>query len=200
MKLCQMASISMGILTSREKNQFGLRKYSLFDIKNYEENIEYEVLCTHKDFDEKLTKQDDLLFRLVYPNKIVYVNKEQENLLIPSQLCIIRTNKKILNPVFLKWYLESKIGREKIMLEMKGSSIQKISVASLKNIEIPELEIEKQRNIEDLINLWQKEKETLEKLIENKQKLYNSIIEEIVMEREKNVKSKWNKSTALENM
>lgn len=200
MKLCQMANISMGILTSREKNQFGLRKYSLFDIKNYEENIEYEVLCTHKDFDEKLTRQDDLLFRLVYPNKIVYVNKEQENLLIPSQLCIIRTNKKILNPVFLKWYLESKIGREKIMLEMKGSSIQKISVASLKNIEIPELEIEKQRNIEDLINLWQKEKETLEKLIENKQKLYNSIIEEIVMEREKNVKSKWNKSTALENM
>ncbi len=190
MKLCQMAEIWMGILLSREQNKEGLRQYKLFDIKNCEENSKYGILCTDKDFDNKLTKENDLLFRLVYPNKLVYIDKEKENLLVPSQLCIIRTNKEILNPIFLKWYLESKIGKEKIMLEMKGSSIQKISVASLRNIEIPEIQIEKQRNIEDLINLWKKEKETLESLIKSKEKLYNSIIEEIAIEREEDVKPK----------
>lgn len=189
MKLCQMADISMGILLSREEHKDGSRQYKLFDIKNYEENIEYGMFCTEKNFDDKLTKEDDLLFRLVYPNKLVYISKAQENLLVPSQLCIIRTNKEILNPTFLKWYLESKLGKEKIMLEMRGSSIQKISVSSLRDIEIPELEIGKQRNIEDLINLWKKEQETLETLIKSKEKLYNSIIEEIV-ERKENDKSK----------
>ena len=187
MKLCEMANVSMGILLSREKHEKGQRQYKLFDIKNYEENKEYDVFHTEKDFDDKLTKENDLLFRLVYPNKIVYVNKEQEGLLITSQLCIIRTYSEILNPTFLKWYLESKIGREKIMLEMKGSSIQKISVAALRTIEIPE--IEKQRNIKDLIELWKEERKTLEVLIERKETLYNNIIEEITMKGKEDGKS-----------
>lgn len=190
MKLCEMADISMGILLTRERNENGQNKYKLFDIKNYEENNKYESFCTEKNFDEKLTKEHDILFRLVYPNKLVYIGKEQEGLLVSSQFCTIRTNKDILNPNFLKWYLESKSGKEKIVLELKGSSIQKISVAALRNIEIPQIEIEKQRNIKDLIELWEKEKDTLELLIKNKEKLYNSIIEEIVMERETDVKSK----------
>lgn len=189
MKLCEMANVSMGILLSREKHEKGQRQYKLFDIKNYEENKAYDIFHTEKDFDDKLTKENDLLFRLVYPNKIVYVNKEQEGLLITSQLCIIRTYSEILNPTFLKWYLESKIGREKIMLEMKGSSIQKISVAALRNIEIPEIEIEKQRNIKDLIELWKEERKTLEVLIERKETLYNNIIEEITMKGKEDGKS-----------
>lgn len=183
MKLSQMADISMGILLNREKNNEGVNQYTLFDMKNYEEKSNYEMFYTDKDFDNKLTKEGDLLFRLVYPNKVIYVNKEQEKLLIPSQLCIIRTNKELLNPIFLKWYLENKPGKDTLMLEMRGSSIQKISVTSLRNIEIPKIELEKQRHIENLINLWEKEKETLELLIESKKKLYNSIIEEIARER-----------------
>lgn len=189
MKLKEMADISMGILPGREENKAGSRIYKLFDIKSYEENTEYGIFYTDKNFEDKLTRENDLLFRLVYPNKLIYINKESEYLLVPSQLCIIRTNKEILNPTFLKWYLESKLGKEKLMLEMRGSSIQKISVASLRNIEVPMIEIEKQRKIEDLINLWKKEKETLEILIQSKEKLYNSIIEEIAMEGKKNAKS-----------
>ncbi|MCI9247348.1 MAG: hypothetical protein HFJ30_09685 [Clostridia bacterium] len=75
------------------------------------------------------------------------------------------------------------------MLEMKGSSIQKISVAALRNIEIPEIEIEKQRNIKDLIELWKEERKTLEVLIERKETLYNNIIEEITMKGKEDGKS-----------
>lgn len=181
MKLCEMANVFLGVPISREENKSGNTKYKLFNLKDYEENNPYPIFCTNKWFDDKLTKESDLLFRLVYPNKVIYIEKKDENLLVPAQLCIIRTNPKILNPTFLKWYLESKYGKEKLMLEMKGSSIQKISIASLKNIKIPQIEISKQNHIEDLINLWKKEEQTLEELIENKSKLYNSIIEEITM-------------------
>lgn len=182
MKLGEVAQIYIGILISREENKCGNTEYKLFTIKDYEENNQYQSFYTDKNFDEKLTQKSDLLFRLVYPNKIIYVDTPEENLLIPSQLCIIRTNKEKINPIFLKWYLESKLGKEQLMLEMKGSSIQKVSITSLKNIDIPEIEINKQRHIEDLINLWTEEEQTLEELIKSKSKLYNSIIEEIVME------------------
>lgn len=70
------------------------------------------------------------------------------------------------------------------MQELTGSSIQKISVTSLRNIELPKIKIEKQNIIKDFIELWGKEKQVLEQLIENKEQVYNSIIEEIIEEEE----------------
>jgi restriction endonuclease S subunit len=180
MKLGEIAKISIGVLLNREGDKEGKLRYKLFNLKNYEEKDEYEDFFTNKNLDEKLTKEGDILFRLVSPNKVVFIEKEQENLLVPSQLCIIRVDKNLVNPIFLKWYFENDLGQEKIMLELRGSSIQKISVNALRNIEIPEIDLKKQNEIEDLIKLWNQEKEVLQLLIENKDELYNNIIEEII--------------------
>ena len=180
MELEKISNVSIGILVNREQNKDGKNMYKLFNLKQYEENKEYDVIKTEKDFSEKLTKKGDLLFRLVAPNKIIYVDENQENLLVPSQLCVIRVNEEIVNPIFLKWYLESSIGKEKIMLELTGSSIQKISVSALKKIEIPILDIKKQNAIKDLVQLWESEKKVLESMIETRYMLYENIIEEII--------------------
>lgn len=180
MELEKISNVSIGILVNREQKKDGKNIYKLFNLKQYEEKKEYDEIQTEKDFSEKLTRKGDLLFRLVAPNKIIYVDKNQENLLVPSQLCIIRVNKEIVNPIFLKWYLESSIGKEKIMLELTGSSIQKISVSALKKIEIPILDIKKQNAIKDLVQLWESEKKVLESMIETRDMLYENIIEEII--------------------
>lgn len=180
MKLGEIADVSIGILVNREQKEIGKNIYGLFNLKQYEENQPYDTIQTDKNFLDKLTKKGDLLFRLVTPNKVIYVTEEEENLLIPSQLCLIRTNKEVINPIFLKWYLESNVGKEEIMLEIVGSSIQKISVSALKNIEIPLLDKEKQKNISNLIKLWNDEKEVLTSMIETREMLYDSIIEEII--------------------
>ena len=73
----------------------------------------------------------------------VLVKEKEEDLLVPSQLCIIRPDKNKINSRFLKWYLESQQGKAQIATEQIGSSIQKISIASLKKIEIPEIDIDK---------------------------------------------------------
>ncbi len=180
MKLGEIANVSIGILVNREISEEGEHEYQIFNLKNYEEKREYETVKTQKDFSDRTTKQGDLLFRLVAPNKIIYVSKKEENLLVPSQLCIIRANKEKINPTFLKWYLESQSGREKILIEQIGSSIQKISIASLKKIEIPEVEMKKQENIKDLIDVWNQEKKIMQDMIDTKEMLYSNIIEQII--------------------
>lgn len=181
MKLEQMAEVIIGILVSREEDKDGYYTYRLFNLKAHEEGKnEFSEIRTRNCFDKKLTKQGDIIFRLVCPNKLVYVDNAYENLLIPSQMCIIRPKQNMVDSIFLKWYLESDLCREQILLNVAGSSIQKISVNAVRNIDIPEIEIEKQKKIRDLIELWMQEKNIMEMMIDRKEKLYDSIIEEII--------------------
>ena len=182
MKLEEVASVSIGILVNREMSEKGKYEYSIFSLKDYEDKQEYQTIRMEKNFSisNKTTKKGDLLFRLVAPNKIIYVDEELENLLVPSQLCIIRPDYNKIHPIFLKWYLESQSGKEQIMLEQKGSSIQKISIASLKKIIIPEVDRERQESIKDLIEVWDQEKKVMQAIINTKEILYSNIIEQII--------------------
>lgn len=180
MKLEDVAQVFIGVLTSRELIQNGYYDYKIFNLKNYDLGEEYEEVKSEKTLNDKLTRKGDLLVKLIYPNRVVYIDEKLENLLVPSQMCVIRVDEQKYNSKFLKWYLESDLGEEKLLEETKGSSIQKISVASLKKFELPNINIEKQKTIVDLINLWNKEKETLQYIILNKDKLYNSLITEII--------------------
>lgn len=180
MKLEDISEIFIGVLTSREIKDLGRYKYNIFNLKNYDLQEEYEIVKTEKPLEDKLTKKGDLLIKLIYPNRIIYIDNKLENLLVPSQMCVIRTDKKKMDSRFLKWYLENDIGKEKILSEITGSSIQKISVASLKKIDVPVLDLEKQKTITDLINLWNKEKDVLQDIIKEKENLYNNLITEII--------------------
>lgn len=181
MKLGQLAEVIIGVLVSREKNIEGSNQYKLFNLKSYEEKTDdYLEIKTRNYFDKQVTRNKDIVFRLVCPNKIIYIDEKYENLLIPSQMCIIRANPNLIDPTFLKWYLETDMCQNQILLNVTGSSIQKISVNALRNIDIPELKLEKQKNIKDLINLWKEEKKIMEMMIDRKDKLYSSIIDEII--------------------
>lgn len=180
MKLEDVANISIGILTSREKNQYGEYEYKIFNLKNYDEKEEYEIVKMPRNLQSKLTKKGDILIKLIYPNRVIYIGEDMENLLVPSQMCLIRVDKNKANPQFLKWYLESDIGRQNLLQGITGSIIPKISVSSLRKIEIPKISIEKQNETAELIELWGKEKRILEEIINQKDCLYNNMIMQIV--------------------
>lgn len=182
MKLEEVSQVSIGILTSREVTEIGENEYKLFNLKNYDNQEEYEDVKTLKNFDDKLTRKGDLLIRLVYPNRIIYIDGEMENLLVPSQMCIIRVDPKKVDSQYLKWYLESESGKERIFENITGSSIQKISVSDLRKLEVPIIALEKQKGITDLVNLWNKQKQISEEIIRQKEVLYNTYINEIIEE------------------
>lgn len=180
MKLEEVSDISIGILTSREKNQFGEYEYKIFNLKNYDEKEDYEIVRVPRNLQNKLTRKGDILIRLIYPNRVIYIDEDIENLLVPSQMCLIRADKNKVNPQFLKWYLESDIGKQNLLVNTTGSIIPKISVLSLRKIEIPKINIEKQNETAELIELWNKEKRILEEIINQKDCLYNNMIMQIV--------------------
>lgn len=187
MKLGEIAKLTIGVLTKREQDHNGKNRYKLFTLKKYEDKQEYDELRTGKNLDDKLTKKGDLLFRVVYPNKIIYITEELEGLLVPSQFCIIRVKKEILNPRVLEWYLSSNQGKEKLNGKITGSIIKSIQVTNLKSLEIPAISPKDQEKMEKLILLWSKEKEITEKIIEEKEKLYNSYLEKMVNKEVKNI-------------
>lgn len=177
MKLEKIAQVMIGVLAKRENIEGGKNSYQLFSLKNYEDKKEYETLKSDKDLSDKVAKKGDLIFRLLYPNKIIYADEELQELLIPSQFCIIRPYKEKMSSIVLKWYLESEVAKESLQEKVTGSIIQSMPVASLKTIEIPEIEMQKQREMEEMITLWEKEKDFSKKIIEKKERLYNYYLE-----------------------
>ncbi len=183
MKLEEVAEVINGVLLTREMNSNGNFYYKLFDWKKYTgEEPKTIYFTSNKIFLKQLTHKNDLVFRLVYPNKIAFIDDDEE-FLISSQICIIRPNLKLIDPIFLKWFLESEEGKEELLLNITGSTIQKLTVNSLRKLIIPKINLETQKKIHDLIVLWEKEKENMQTIMLKKTNLYNSIIEEIIEEK-----------------
>ena len=180
MKLEEIAEVMIGVLAKRECKEDGENRYLLFSLKNYEEDQPYEEIKTKKDLSNKLAKEGDLLFRLLYPNKIIYVKKELEGKLIPSQFCIIRPKTKKMDSTVLKWYLESKQVEEELGLRITGSIIKSMPIANISR--------EEQENMKNLILLWEEEKRISEKLIKEKDKLYNFYLEEMIKRGDESVR------------
>ena len=180
MKLDDIAEVNIGILLNREIKNEGNNPYKIFNLKQYDENEEYEIYKLKNNYNTKLTKKGDLLFRMVYPNRLIYVDKNLENLLVSSQMCIIRCNKNKMNSIFLKWYLESDIAKEKMKGDLIGTTIQKISVSSLRKIEVPNISLNIQEKIKDLIMLWENEKKVINEMVQYKEILYTTLIYEIL--------------------
>lgn len=184
MKIDEVAQIMIGVLAKREEDLNGKNNYKLFSLKNYEDNKEYEILNTDKDLINKLAKNEDLLFRLLYPNKIIYVDKKLEGILIPSQFCIIRAKKEKIDPIVLQWYLESKIAKTELESKVTGSVIKSMTIANLKTLEIPDISEKQQKDMRQLIILWRREKEISKMIIEETDKLYQSYLEEMIQKGE----------------
>lgn len=180
MKLDEIAQIMLGVFAQRENDERGENSYLLFSLKNYEEKQTYETLKTNKDLSQKLIQQGDLLFRLLYPNKIIYVDETLQGMLHSSQFCVIRTQKEKMNPIVLKWYLESRIAQTQLEERITGSIIKSMSISNLKGLEIPKISLRKQEEMEKLIVLWEKEKEISKQIMEEKEKLYHYYLEEMV--------------------
>jgi len=178
MNIGDVSEIFIGITQNRfrvnVKNE-NTNEYKSFSIRSYEEKIEYEKIYSDKNLDSQLTKQGDLIFRLVYPNKIILVDKNIENLIVNNQFCIIRCNQNKYDPNFMKYFLESSEGRRQMEKNIVGSAAKSISVSSLKEISIPNLSYDKQKNIANFRSKWNKQKELYYKLIDIKEEYYDSI-------------------------
>ena len=60
-----------------------------FNIRCYEENIEYDDFYSMEDLSGYVTQKGDLIFRLSLPSKIILVDEKTEGLLINNYIALL---------------------------------------------------------------------------------------------------------------
>ena len=181
-----ITQINIGIVLKRKEAMYKSKDtndYKIFNLKNYEEKIEYEDFYSEENLDNFIAKKGDLLFRLAFPIKIIEVDDEIEGLLINSQYCIIRMcdfDNLTYNIDFVKWFLESNMAKNQLEKYLIGTSVKTVPVAKLRKLKIPAVSVEKQKKLSSLINNWNRQKILYTKIITEKDYYYNAIITKII--------------------
>lgn len=186
MFLDDITQINIGIVLKRkeaaykDKNTFN---YKIFSLKSYEEKIDYDDFYSEENLDSYVAKKGDLLFRLAFPIKIIEVDDEIEGLLVNNQYCIIRMNEfcnSTYNIAFVKWFLGSDSAKHQLEKYLIGTSVKTIPVAKLRKLMMPQLKQEEQEVLCQLINDWDRQKHLYNKIIQEKEKYYNYIINKTI--------------------
>lgn len=183
MKLEDIANVYIGVVLKRKEAVYEgtkTNKYKVFNIRCYEENIEYDDFYSMEDLSGYVTQKGDLIFRLSLPSKIILVDEKTEGLLINNLYCIIRCNNKKIKNKFLKWFLESKEAGRQLETIIIGTAVRSIPVAKLRLIEIPDVTYEEQEKISKLIYNWNKQKKLYNQIIIEKDNYYNSIVNKVI--------------------
>lgn len=183
MKLESIAEIYMGIVPSRKKelDEIGkVNKYKLFSMNCYIENNEFDFFYTAENLEKYLVHEGDLIFKIAYPYRVIYVDKKISNTLITNQFCIIRTNYKKANPKYIKWFLETKETEIQLEKTSIGTVVKTVKIAGLRDIQIPYLNLKVQNEIGNICELWNNQKSMYEDLIMKKEKIYNQYIKNTI--------------------
>ena len=131
--------------------------------------------------DKYFTKTGDIVMTLRSPNNVVYINDDNQGLLISSFMVIIRLKDgDLVDGKFLAYYLKSNIVQKYLARQMQGTSIEIISSAGVRNIEviIPTLSI--QKKLVKAMRLLEQEQTLLDELQEYKKLLGDNILKQSI--------------------
>ena len=141
------------------------------------------MLYSEEDLENFKAKKGDLLLRLAFPLTIIEVDDEIEGKIINNQYCIIRMSSIInrtYNIDFIKWFLESNKAKRQFEKMLIGTTIKSIPVSELRKLEIPYLNLEEQKQISKIVNTWNKQKSLYKKMLKEKDKYYDSVINKLI--------------------
>lgn len=188
MKLGEVAEIKTGLVLKRKKateELSALQKYSALTLKSIKKTgfintDEFEEFDSSEFLNENyLTKADDIVIRLSEPNTAAYIHDNIENILVPSQFCILRKRSHSFNFEYLAWYLNTEFIKKEIRKASVGSALTIVTTSFLNDLSIDKVPMEKQNKIVEIVRLKNRELNLLETLIIEKEKLYNGSIEKL---------------------
>lgn len=189
MILEEIADIKLGMALNRKKADIDINvkeRYSVVSMKNVEEegyfnNDPFEIFPSTDSLPQRyFAEKGDILMRLTDPNTAVYVNEEQEGLLVPSYFVKMKVSDKRYLPEYVAWYLNSEETKRELRKVQSGTRVTSTSKKVLGTLDIKEIPIEKQQRIIDLTQLHQKEKVLYKKLIKEKEKQLTAATAEIM--------------------
>ena len=132
---------------------------------------------------EQFLNKGDILFRSKgYNNLGTVIEHEIDKAVAQSYFFVIRTDKNLILPEYLAWYLNQKPAQEFFRQNSAGTSVPMISKKVLEMVEvvIPPMEI--QQKIINIYNLSLKEQRIFKQLQEKKKLLIETILLKKVIE------------------
>lgn len=185
MKLGEISEIRTGLVLSRKqsKSDAGI-DYHVLTLSSIEKEgrINLNTIENFKsvtELDNKLlTKQGNIIIRLSNPYTAVYIKEEYENILMPSLIASIEINSKDFLPEYIQIFLNSENCKERLRKEANGTVIVTVNTKILKELEIPELPIWKQKDLIEYENSYYTEKKLTEQILELKEKEFQMVLDQ----------------------
>jgi hypothetical protein len=131
----------------------------------------------------KLTQQGDIIMKLNTPYDSVYIEKEHENLLVPSFCCLIRGGQaEIINPYYLVGYLNSSFAKEYLHTSNSSSAASLLKIRDIRKLPIPLPRMAEQLAVGDVFKVCTQRQLILAKIMEQEMCLANNIVMDSVRE------------------
>ena len=166
-----------------------VRKYKAITLRSITD-VGILDLSQCDDFDSKeeisdryLTHNNDILVRMFTPLKCCLINSEEENLVVPSQFCILKLKdsfRDIILPEYLYLVMRNKDFSKQVQKLEEGFQLRSIKTSSIAKIKINIPDIATQEKLINVSNLIIRKEKLMSELI-IQEKLYNeTILEKLI--------------------
>ena len=189
--LSDFANVRTGVVLSRKKAQISSDKtikYNQLSLKCFEDGIQpnkeqIDTFISSQEIDKKyFTKKGDVVIRLRSPNRAIYIDKEDEGLLIHSLLAVIRVYDDKLDSKYLAYFINANKTQQTLKKDIKGTAIYMLKTKDIENLKLSLPPLKKQKKLVEFLELADKEKELLKNLIEEKKRFSQAILDTIIIQ------------------
>ncbi|MFR8870776.1 TaqI-like C-terminal specificity domain-containing protein [Paraclostridium sordellii] len=141
-----------------------------------------ESFSSEKVNEKYLLKKNDIILKAKSgDNTAAIINEEVENMVATAHFIVIRVeDENIIDPEYLAMYLNSEYAQNYFKSCREGIAISIIKLKSLENLPIKMIDIEKQRELAKIYRLLNEEKDTIQKLIEAREKQFKVHLKNIL--------------------
>lgn len=189
MKIGDIATIDPGLVTTRKKASIQFEIDTVYKVLTLNAVDEYGTIDGDQlsDFEsveelseQYFTKEGDVLVRLNEPFTAIYIEKKDEEILIPSYFVKLKINSKDFKPGYVAWYLNSEKVKREFLRSQSGTMLPSINQRVIREIVVPIKTLVEQEDILNLYKLYKREVELMKILIEQRAKLFNGITEKLL--------------------
>ncbi len=191
--LSDIATVRTGLVIARKKAQLDSPskiEYEQISLKYFGAGValtkpekEKDIFVAAEKIDRKyFTREGDVVVRLRAPSSAVYIEKEDEGLLIHSLLAVIRVHSNQVDAKYLAYYLNAQTIQRILKQDVKGTAIPMLKTKDLEQLAITLPPIEKQKALVQFLELADKEQILLQRLAEEKQRLSQAFLDTIIQQ------------------
>lgn len=126
---------------------------------------------------EKITQVDDIIIKLATPYDSTIITEKEAGLVVPSFCVLVRgLDENVINARFLTAYLNTDYVVNSLKAKVAGTKMPMVKIGDIKELEIPELQLEQQKQLSEVYSLSCQKQELLQQMLDNEKELVRSLI------------------------